>query len=279
VSSAPGPTALVAVDLDQTLIYSTSGRFGAPTPDAEIRDEVRLHQVEAHAESGTRTFIAEALPALVDALRERATVVPVTTRTRAQFERIAPLGSIGFDPSLCSNGGTLLVNGRPDAAWAAEVTRDLVEDGWTVGEAAAHLDGLGLDRKAARVADGIFCYVVVADVDAAQAQIDRIQAEYESHGWVACLSGRKLYALPAGLTKARAVVRLAKRLGAPVIVAIGDSVLDLPMLSVADYSIAPAHADRAVRQIADHVTASSGPLAAMEALTAAAEWLALSRTD
>nr|MBA2644804.1 hypothetical protein [Solirubrobacterales bacterium] len=56
-------------------------------------------------------------------------------------------------------------------------------------------------------------------------------------------------------------------------------VLDLPMLSVADYSIAPAHADRAVRQIADTVTASSGPLAAMEALTAAAEWLALSRTD
>jgi len=268
-----GKAVLVAVDLDQTLIYSP-GSVGRLT-GASDADDVRLHQVEAHMPSGTRSFIAAALPGQLDALRARATVVPVTTRTRAQFERIAPLGSVAFDPSVCANGATLLVNGEPDPTWAAEVSDELTHDGWKVEEAAAFLDRYGLDRKAARLADGMFCYLVVTDVDEVGPKLARIQAELEAHGWSACLSGRKLYALPVLLTKAAALKRLAKRLEADVVVAIGDSVLDVPMLAAADYSIAPAHADPAVREIADHVTSSAGPLAATEALAAAIAWLDL----
>lgn len=266
-----GKAALVAVDLDQTLIYSPDS-VGRLTNATGTDD---LHQVEAHLPSGTRSYVAAALPAQLDALRARATVVPVTTRTRAQFERIAPLGSVRFDLSVCSNGGTLLVNGEPDPTWAAEVSDELAQDGWRIDEVAAYLDGLGLDRKATRLADGMFCYLVAEDVEKAASKMDAIQVELEDRGWTACLSGRKVYATPALLTKAAAVKRLAMRLGADVVVAIGDSVLDVPMLEAADYAIAPAHADAPVRKIADHVTRSTGPLAATEALGAAVAWLDL----
>jgi phosphoserine phosphatase len=261
--------ALVAVDLDQTLIYSPAFLARA----GEAAAELELLQVEDHAESGAVSYMAAAVRERLDALRGVATVVPVTTRTRAQFERIGRLGSIHFDPIVCANGGIMLVAGEPDEDWAAAVMADRLEHGWTIDEAGRYLDELGLGSKPARLADGLFWYVTVVDVEPAAAGLEQIRAQAVSHGWEACLSGRKLYLVPETLTKAHAVKRLAARLGAPVVVAVGDSVLDLPMLRDADLSIAPAHADPEVCRQVDRVTPSGGPRAAVEALDLALAWL------
>lgn len=263
-------TPLVVVDLDLTLIYSggsllRSG-WGAPSHTEG------LVQVEHHEASGSRSYVSASLRAQLDALRAVAMVVPVTTRTRAQFERVAALGTSEFDPSVCANGAVMLISGEPDDAWASEVDHETTPR-FSVESVGRHLDSLGLSEKGVRFADGYFCYLVVDDTERAETRLPAVQAELASHGWVACLSGRKLYALPADLTKAAAVERLARRVDASAIVAVGDSILDLPMLEMADHSIAPAHADEAVREVVHYVTDSSGPPAGVECLAAAMKWL------
>ncbi len=268
--SATFSSAIVVVDLDLTLIYSRGSLarsgWGTPEPTGDWL------LVEHHEESGSRSYVSPELRHHLDALRAIATVVPVTTRTRAQFERISPLGSARFDPSVCANGATMLVNGVPDDKWAWDVEQELTST-CSVEQIGQQLDALGLSQQGARSADNHFCYIVVDDIARTEARLPDLQSELALLGWVACLSGRKLYALPASLTKAAAVARLARRVDAEFVVAIGDSILDLPMLERADYSIAPAHADESVLEIVDHVTPSSGPAASIECLIAAMGWL------
>lgn len=265
---------LVVVDLDLTLIYSSGSLLRSRWRAPSRADG--LVQVEQHDASGSRSYVSPSLRAQLDALRAVAMVVPVTTRTRAQFERVAPLGTTEFDPSVCANGAVMLVSGEPDDGWASEVEREMTSK-YSLESVGRHLDGLGLSEKGARFADGHFCYLVVDDAERAETQLPAVQAHLAMHGWVACLSGRKLYALPAVLTKAVAVERLARRVDASAIVAVGDSILDLPMLEIADHSIAPAHADDAVREVVNYVTDSSGPSAGVECLAAAMKWLEGSR--
>lgn len=61
----------------------------------------------------------------------------------------------------------------------------------------------------------------------------------------------------AGVSKAKAVLRLAEMAGADRIVAYGDNLNDLPMFAVADESVAVANAIEQVRDAADRVIGSN----------------------
>jgi hypothetical protein len=58
---------------------------------------------------------------------------------------------------------------------------------------------------------------------------------------------------PTTTTKALAVQRMARRVGAEEIVVFGDNVNDLSMMAIADVSVAPANAREQVRETADIV--------------------------
>src|SRR3954453_2227784 len=62
-------------------------------------------------------------------------------------------------------------------------------------------------------------------------------------GWTVSLQGRKLYVVPAPLTKSAAVVEVAARVGAPRILATGDSLLDAELLELAAAGVRPAHGE------------------------------------
>ena len=62
-------------------------------------------------------------------------------------------------------------------------------------------------------------------------------------GWEAVLHGRKLYMLPAGLTKLRCVEYLVQRLGVSGFAAAGDSLLDAELLAAADRAWCPRDAE------------------------------------
>ena len=86
------------------------------------------------------------------------------------------------------------------------------------------------------------------------------------------MQGRKVYAVPAGLSKAAAAARLrrpARR--RPVLLAAGDSLLDRPLLELAVASggaaVRPAHGELHELGFAGaHVTAASGARAGEELL-------------
>ena len=108
--------ALVSVDLDRTMIYSRNA-LGAAFEDAvscvEIYQDAPLSFMSIDAAESLRSLAAAAL------------VVPTTTRTIEQFQRIALPGA-PWRYAIPSNGGNILVDGVPDQV-VADVPKDRVE--------------------------------------------------------------------------------------------------------------------------------------------------------
>ena len=67
----------------------------------------------------------------------------------------------------------------------------------------------------------------------------------------------EIEAFPQGATKARAIMRLKKRVGADRVVVFGDNLNDLSMMAVADWSVAVANAVPEVKDAADEVIGSN----------------------
>ena len=231
---------MAALDLDRTLIYSASAA-GLPASLPPLR------VVECYDGAPLSRMTCRSWTRLAE-LMQRAVVVPVTTRTVAQYGRVLLPAVPRY--ALCANGGALLVDGVPDMSWTGWVQQ-------VTGAAeplAAVMDRLSAVVgepwvKTVRTADDLFCYLVAHSRVAVPDQwLADFSATAAADGWAVSVQGRKVYAVPAGLSKASALSRLrevvADSAGAPVfLLAAGDSLLDAPMLIRADEAIRPAHGE------------------------------------
>jgi hydroxymethylpyrimidine pyrophosphatase-like HAD family hydrolase len=254
---------LAISDLDRTLLYSTSALLLPPDAPAPA-----LRCVE-HYEGAPLSFVTERAAALLAQLVARSCFVPITTRTVAQLQRVrGPIADAEW--AICANGGRLLRHAVEDAAFTAAVTARLDGLGAPLAEMRDAFTRLAAEHAVAatlRTADDLFCYAVVDRPTLPDGWIVLLAASAESLGWTVSLQGRKVYCVPAGLTKAAAARDLADRLGADRIVAAGDSLLDAGLLEAADRAIRPAHgelADAGWQRESVAVTASSGVLAGEE---------------
>jgi hypothetical protein len=271
VSTSPRCCALVALDLDTTLLYSSRTLL---LPDDD-RLSPRLVVTEVW-QGAPLTFCTRETERLLGEMDNLAVVVPVTTRTLAQHARVrlldrpAPTSGPGGGRryAVVANGGHLLVDGVPDRGWAERVrlalqgTRPLSE----VRTALDHATAMARVSEP-RVADDLFTYVAV-DRDALPADaLAELTAWCDRGGWRVSVQGRRLYCVPRPLTKAAAVAELMRRIGATQLLAAGDSLLDAELLEQADAAIRPAHGE--LHELAWHrpnltVTTSRGVLAGEE---------------
>src|SRR6478609_1640534 len=113
-----------------------------------------------------------------------ALLVPVTTRTLAQFARVQLPGRSRF--AVTSNGGHIVVDGAVDLDWRRAVESRIAGDGASLGEI-----GAGLDRHAAggwvlnrKTADNLFCYLVVDLATLPAAFLDVWTGWCAERGWV-----------------------------------------------------------------------------------------------
>ena len=172
--------ALVSVDLDRTMIYSRNA-LGAAFEDAvtcvEIYQDAPLSFMSIDAAESLRSLAAAAL------------VVPTTTRTIEQFQRIALPGA-PWRYAITSNGGNILVDGVPDGSWRAGFT-----------------------------ADDLFCYLVVEPTEVPAGFLTEWSCWCAARGWNVSQQGRKIYTMPDVVSKSRAVAEVRAR-------AIEDGMLD-----------------------------------------------------
>ncbi|MET9464202.1 HAD family hydrolase [Streptomyces sp. NPDC006544] len=247
-------TVLVASDLDRTLIYSTAA-LGLTMPDPVAP---RLLCVEVH-ESRPLSFMTETAAGLLAELSADPGVVlvPTTTRTRKQYQRIRFPGRPA-KYAICANGGQLLVDGVPDRDWRRQVAARLERECATLEEVHGHLLATADPQwlRKARVAEELFAYLVV-ERDLVPADWIKALAEWaEARGWTVSLQGRKIYAVPRPLTKSAAMGEVARRTGATTTLAAGDSLLDADLLLAADAGWRPGHGELAdAGWTAPHVTA------------------------
>lgn len=254
---------LVASDLDRTLIYSTAA-LHLPMPDAQAP---RLLCVEVY-DNKPLSYMTETAAALLDELARSTVFVPTTTRTREQYHRVhLPGPAARF--AICANGGHILVDGESDPDWHEAVTRRIADACAPLAEVRAHLAATADDAwlLKERVAEDLFAYLVVERSALPDGWVDDLGEWARARGWTVSLQGRKIYAVPAPLTKSAAMREIARRTGASLTLAAGDSLLDADLLLAADHAWRPGHGELAeTGWSAPHVaaTAERGVLAGEE---------------
>ncbi|MDD7920614.1 HAD family hydrolase [Actinomycetospora callitridis] len=226
---------LVATDLDRTLVHSARAA-GPDVPGDVLCLEGRRGVPTAMLTRRTAATLGE--------LARRATWVPATTRSVAEFRRLGLGSAVGTTPryAACASGGVLLVDGAPDPEWEARV-RHLLADGAPVAEAAdlfaRHLARLDpATTGPVRDADDVLLVARVADPDAGW--LDELAADCGARGWRVATHGAKVHLLPAGLDKSVAVAEVGERVAAARLLAAGDSPLDAELLLAADAGVQPA---------------------------------------
>lgn len=255
---------IFASDLDQTLIYSKrSSRLGRNESLADML------LVEKREEEEISYMTPEAVR-LLRMVNEQMIFIPVTTRTVSQYKRIFLFQQdIMPAAAVTSNGGNILINGVPDPEWNLSIAGKIRQN--TVTEADLQHKFAELSHGewilSQRTADDLFHYYLI---DKEKAPLDELQHFKETAGqcgWNMSLQGRKLYFVPKPVNKWDAVAFLKEKLGETFVAASGDSMLDLCMLEVADYAIAPAHGELASEKL-DRVvrTKANGIHAAEEIL-------------
>lgn len=262
-------TALIATDLDRTMIYSAGALAEGSSPAGTVCVE--------HLDGQPLSFMTSRAAELLRTLTRTAVVLPTTTRTVEQFRRI-DLPGAPWRYAVTSNGGTVLVDGEPDRAWRDAVDRAVRDSAASLADVGSELDRLGepdwiLKR---RTADDLFCYLVV-DTAAMPSSFVRDWGHWcAERGWNVSQQGRKVYAMPDAVCKSRAVAEVRARLiadgvlpdTAPVLAA-GDGALDAEMLRAADAAVRPRHGELEAlgwECPGLTVTAASGATAAEEIL-------------
>lgn len=237
------PVTLVASDLDRTLIYSAAA-LQLTAPDARAP---RLLCVEVYDRKPLSYLTETAAALLAELTSAPATVfVPTTTRTREQYHRIHLPGPAA-EFAICANGGHILVNGESDRDWQRTVAGRLTEECASLAEVRAHLlsvaDPAWLLKE--RVAEDLFAYLVVDRAELPPDWTTELAEWAGPRGWTVSLQGRKIYAVPRPLTKSAAVREVARRTGAALTLAAGDSLLDADLLLCADHGWRPGHGELA----------------------------------
>ena len=218
---------LFGVDLDNTLIYSYRHEIGE-----------KKRCVEKYRGKDA-SFMTDRTWELLREVSRNALVVPVTTRSVEQYERVE-LGIGRLSYALTCNGGVLLTEGREETDWYADSLESIRESREEL-EKAEKIMGSDPNRCFdVRKVRELFLFTKSGDIEAS---VNRLKESLNGSLLDVIGSGGKVYVMPRELTKGNAVMRLRDRLKAEKAIAAGDSGLDIPMLRHADVAIAPAGLD------------------------------------
>lgn len=256
-------TAVLGIDLDQTLIYSLrSAQCDAGSDTIWVEDY----------QNAPLSLMTRAAHDLLADLSLRHLVVPVTTRTPEQYARVRLPGRV--QAVVCSNGGVVLRDGLRDAVWDKRLA-DLLAGVLPAAEVLPRFAAVGGQEwvSSYKQVEDLFVYLVAHSRDVVpQGWVEDLRAALAPGGWTVSVQGRKVYAVPDVVSKAAAALHLSTEVGLPLLAA-GDSLLDLPLLQAATWAIRPAHGE--LHALDPHgqtwpklaVTHASGAAAAAEILT------------
>lgn len=223
---------LYATDMDRTMIFSH--RFITEYPP------VGSYSIaEVNSSGKVISYISDKVEDRLQELKDNSNVmiVPVTTRSMEEYNRI----NLGFIPkyAITSNGGTVLENGKLMQEWE-DYLKDKI-DKLELMSCGMDLEDLESVDRDSKVIDGKYVFTKTRDIKKFDEEISMLIIKYTNLNIVR--QKDKVYAIPKSFSKAIALRWLQLRFGCDTLVASGDSELDLPMLTIADYAIIPEHGD------------------------------------
>ncbi len=210
-------------DLDNTIIYSYKQDIGSDKINVELYQGREI------------SFITSKTFQLLQKLNEKVLIVPTTTRTLEQYNRIN-LGLGTFKYALACNGGVLLENGVENIQWY-NTSRALVDSSQQqLNKAVELLENEPNRTFEVRNLRELFVFTKSSNP---QQTVEMLRNSLDTEILDVFYNGVKVYAVPKVLNKGKGVKRLQKMLGADTVITAGDSEFDIPMLNIADLALVP----------------------------------------
>lgn len=214
---------LLFTDIDNTLIYSHRHMIKEPVIWVEELNGKR------------QSFITQRTYSFYK-YQNTLEVVPVTTRTFAQYERLKDLFSFfGWRDVLICNGAVLLAEGIEDADWTEESVRLSQKDRPFYEEAFEYASEITDSERIEAIHPFMF-YIKAKDVDKT---ISLLSEKIDKKHVTVLRDSRKVYCFPSSLNKGTAAERYKQRVCRQHYIAAGDSEFDIPMLMNADICLCP----------------------------------------
>lgn len=163
-------------------------------------------------------------------------VVPVTTRTYEQYKRLEKVAKdLRWKDALICNGSVLLRDGIEDVAWRDESILISQPDQAAFQELYAKAVQLWQAEAIISIPEIMF-YIKVNGVDEVFEQL----REFADPKHICVYrDSKKVYCLPASLSKGNAVKRYMEMQQNTVSIAAGDSEFDISMLEQVDFCLCP----------------------------------------
>lgn len=175
--------------------------------------------------------------------------IPTTTRSIEQFNRInfKDFG-INFKYSITSNGAHIFKNGELLDSWEKEI-ESLKKDATDMNKIISDYNNLFSKKiskyiKNFKIVENNFFYIVLNKADDPIDFLSDFIKYLEDNGWVYFKNCSKAYFLPKGMTKENAIKFIVENeFESKDFYALGDSNMDVGMLSVAKKAYIPKHGD------------------------------------
>lgn len=208
-------------DLDNTLIYSHRRNIGNENLPVEYLDGRQQSYMTEYSYSYLKAA-------------EWIDVVPVTTRTYIQYQRLTFKEDLHISNAIVCNGGMFLKNGGEDEEWSLETLR-LTE---TSRDALRVTADLLTNIMQEVVIHRPTPYMVYFKSNNPIEESKKLQKLVNTQIIKVEHDQRKVYLFALGIDKGTAVDRYKNSLSVEIDVAAGDDAMDVPMLNLARYAFA-----------------------------------------
>lgn len=222
---------IFATDLDRTLIYAERFLEGY---DKEIRS-IEIFNGKPISYMSTKALI------LLKELDKRATIIPVTTRNKEQYERIN-IWREHIKPRIyvVNNGGTIFIEGKEDLVWTARIKEQLSVLTLSYEEVLKLFLSLYKGPIKRYTKSDELIWVVLSDKEHIDWKaVKDFNRKVEGSGWRIDVNGRKIYLYPDCIRKWEALCYIKTNYLNEEIVAAGDSLFDTEMIHKAEWGIVP----------------------------------------
>ncbi|WP_158318824.1 HAD family hydrolase [Robertmurraya kyonggiensis] len=225
-------------DLDRTLIYSKRALAEHP-----VEEEIELVSVEKDLEKDLSFMTNKSLEYLRE-LSSKLLFVPVTTRSIHQFQRVSFHDGISHKYAVTSNGANIFCHGQLLTEWNKCVTKEMKESSVPLVEVITLLKERFNLKDNLRIMDDLFIYYFCEE-RVTRLFLEELTVFLTEIGWRVSYQGRKLYVVPATVSKGKAVKFIQEREDGEPLIGAGDSLLDDEFLRFCDSSFILGHGELA----------------------------------
>lgn len=210
-------------DLDNTIIYSYKHDIGQDKINVEIYGEREI------------SYVTVITRELLKKISEKIIIIPTTTRTQEQYERInLNIGNLKY--ALICNGGILLEDGVRSKRWLEESKMLIKDSRQELLKSQLFLEEDINRYFEVRYIEELFVFTKCHNPEFV---VDNLKKILNTKTVNIFNNGEKIYVVPKNLDKGTAVRRFKEYIGADKTIASGDSEFDVSMVCEADIGIVP----------------------------------------